>query len=257
MREARLEISGLSHRYADGTAALRDVELAVPGGQFCVLLGPSGSGKSSLLRAINGLLPFQHGRIRLGGQSLRPGQTRDRRRQVATIHQGIDLVPRLSVLDNVLCGALGEMNVLDALLGNQGEARRVRACALLASVGLQPSHLYRRASELSGGQQQRVGIARAFIGMPRLVLADEPVASLDPSNSRDVLGMLRRAAADHGATVLCSLHQIDLALTYADRIVGLRDGRVVLDCIAARFDHTHRDALYAANAQASTSEVAA
>ena len=125
-------------------------------------------------------------------------------------------------------------------------AQRRRACSLLAEAGLDESHLYRRASELSGGQQQRVGIARARMAQPQLILADEPVASLDPRISREILDLLRRASRERGAAVLCTLHQPELAVAVADRIVGLRAGRIVFDGAPSAFDGRARDALYAA-----------
>jgi phosphonate transport system ATP-binding protein len=247
---ALLDIRGLTQRYADGSTALQDVGLQLPRGQFCVLLGASGSGKSTLLRAINGLQRPTAGEIRLDGRLLAPGQPRQRRGQVATIHQAVDLVPRLTVLDNVLSGALGELPTWRALLAVFGSARRQRACQLLHEVGLEEAQLYRRASELSGGQQQRVGIARAFMAAPLLVLADEPIASLDPQSSRRMLELLRRAARDHGATVLCSLHQVALGLEFADRIIALDRGQIVIDAAAGSLDAGHIDAIYQAPAPA-------
>lgn len=224
-----LEVQGLGLRHPDGTQALEDLNLTLPRGQFCVVLGSSGSGKSTLLRLVNGLARATAGRIVLDGEVLRSGNLRRRGERMATIHQSIDLVPRLSVLDNVLTGGLASLPLWRAVAGAFGTHRQRRACQLLQEVGLEERQLYRRASELSGGQQQRVGIARAFMSAPAVVLADEPVASLDPEISRSVLALLRRAASAHGATVLCSLHQVDLAREFADRIVGLRAGRLVLD----------------------------
>ncbi|HVF16982.1 MAG TPA: ATP-binding cassette domain-containing protein, partial [Steroidobacteraceae bacterium] len=160
----------------------------------------------------------------------------------------IDLVMRSTVLDNVLHGTLGEVDALSALLGRYGVARRRRACALLQRVGLTEAQLYRRASELSGGQQQRVGVARAFMKDPQLVLADEPVASLDPRTSREILALLREAAREKQVTVLCSLHDVTLAREFADRIVAMRAGRVVLDRAAKDFDSAVVEHLYAAAA---------
>lgn len=226
---ALLRLQGIGKRFADGTVGLADIDLRLPRGQFCVLLGASGAGKSTLLRVVNGLLAPSEGSVWLEGERLPDGRPRARRGRVATIHQGVDLVPRLSVLANVLTGAVGEMRAPAALLGRFGRARKRQACALLHEVGLEPEQLYRRASTLSGGQQQRVGIARAFMGTPSLVLADEPVASLDPRISADILALLQRAAREHGATVLCSLHQLALARRFADRLVGMRGGRIVFD----------------------------
>lgn len=240
-----LEVQGLGLRHPDGTRALEDLDLALPQGQFCVVLGPSGSGKSSLLRLLNGLARATAGRIVLDGQTLRDGDLRRRGERMATIHQGIDLVPRMSVLGNVLSGGLATLPPWRAVAGAFGSQRQRRACELLQEVGLDERQLYRRASELSGGQQQRVGIARAFMSDPAVVLADEPVASLDPEISRSVLSLLRHAASAHGATVLCCLHQVELAREFADRIVGLRAGRLVLDtCSPEQLDPDALGRLY-------------
>ena len=242
--EALLRLQGIGKRFADGTVGLADIDLTLPRGQFCVLLGASGAGKSTLLRVINGLLAPTEGSVWLDGERLPHGRPRRRRGRMATIHQGVDLVPRLSVLGNVLTGAIGEMRAPVALLGGFGHARKRRACALLREVALEPGQLYRRASTLSGGQQQRVGIARAFMGAPLLVLADEPVASLDPHISADILALLQRAAREHGATVLCSLHQVELARRFADRLVGMRGGRIVFDSAMDALDEAALGALY-------------
>ncbi len=247
MRDAPLvEFDAIGKRYADGTAALSAISLAIPRGQFCVVLGPSGAGKSTLLKLLNGLAQADSGTLRFDGQTLTPARLRRVRAQLGSIHQHYALVPRLTVLDNVLCGALPQLGSIRALLGLFTDAQRRRACSLLAEAGLDESHLYRRASELSGGQQQRVGIARALMAQPQLILADEPVASLDPRISREILDLLRRASRERGAAVLCTLHQPELAVAVADRIVGLRAGRIVFDGAPSAFDGRARDALYAA-----------
>lgn len=243
-----VEFDNIGKRYADGTLALSAISLCIPPGQFCVVLGPSGAGKSTLLKMLNGLAQADSGTLRFDGQRLTPPQLRRLRAQLGCIHQHYALVPRLSVLDNVLCGALSQLGGLRALLGLFSEAQRRQACSLIAEAGLDENHLYRRADTLSGGQQQRVGIARALMTVPRLILADEPVASLDPRISREILDLLRRASRERGAAVLCTLHQLDLALEVADRIVGLRGGRIVFDGAPAAFDARAREALYASAA---------
>lgn len=243
---ALLELHKIRLRYADGTEALRGVDLTIPSGQFCVLLGASGAGKSTLLRVVNGLSPATSGTVRIAGHTrLRPNRGEC---IVATIHQSIDLVPRLTVLDNVLCDSLGQVSSLRALFALFDTASKRRACHLLDRVGLDETHLYRRADELSGGQKQRVGVARAFMSSPRLVLADEPVASLDPRTSREILKLLQEAAREHAATVLCSLHDVELAREFADRILGMRNGAVVFDCAPAALNVTQLHELYAAAA---------
>ncbi|MEZ5664575.1 MAG: phosphonate ABC transporter ATP-binding protein [Burkholderiaceae bacterium] len=239
-----LNFESIAMRYADGTRALDGLSLAVPAGQFCVVLGSSGAGKSTLLRMVNGLVQPTRGSIRVAGVQIGPDTLARVRPRIGMIHQHFNLVQRASVAVNVLSGALPALSVPRAMLGLFPQALRTKACMLVESVGLQEAHLNRRVSELSGGQQQRVGIARAFMLDPALVLADEPVASLDPRTSQDVLALLRRQASERGATVLCSLHQIDLACAFADRIVALREGQVVFDGAPAGFDPRVFESIY-------------
>lgn len=239
-----IKFQSLSKAWPDGTQALSNITLDIPRGQFCVILGPSGAGKSTLLRAVNGLMKPCEGSVSIDGVTLSHATERDLRKRVAMIHQHFNLTGRMSVAANVLAGMLPVVPTVRALLGWFSPAHRSKACMLLEQVGLAPLHLHRRAQELSGGQQQRVGIARAFMLDPEVVLADEPVASLDPKISRDILALIRDAARVRGATVLCSLHQIDLAREFADRIVGLRDGRIVFDGAPDAFTDARVEALY-------------
>lgn len=231
-------------KYYGKAVAVGRVSFAVPAGQFCVILGSSGAGKSTLLRMINGMVEPTAGHVEYEGMVVNRRTLRSVQARVAMIHQQFHLAPRLGVLKNVLSGALASVSTPRALLGCFPRELQRRACRLLAEVGLDQEHLYRRVSKLSGGQQQRVAIARAFILLPDLVLADEPVASLDPTTSRAILDLLRRASRQHGATVLCSLHQIDLALEFADRIVGLRGGQVVFDGAPGELNEQTIDSIY-------------
>ena len=237
-----LSFQHIDKRFADGTLALDGVSLDIPKGQFCVILGPSGSGKSTLLRCVNGLIEPTAGKVSVGGVEVGPKTLRTIRPRVGMIHQQFHLVPRLTVLGNVLTGALPQVSTLASMLGIFPARTRRKACDLLQEVGLDELHLYRRGVQLSGGQQQRVAIARAFIMDPDLVLADEPVASLDPRISRDILTLLKRASQRRGVTVLCSLHQLELAREFADRLIALREGRIVYDGppegLEARATHT-------------------
>lgn len=209
--------------------AVEDVSLTIEKGEFCVLLGPSGAGKSTVLRVINGMTPATSGKVRFDDQDVTRRNRRAVQNRIGTIHQQFFLVPRLSVLDNVLSGTLPRLGLIRTMLKLFPQLDRRRACELLRRVELAEPQLYQKAGKLSGGQQQRVAIARAFIRNPELVLADEPVASLDPSTSRAILRLLRIAAHETGATVLCSLHQVDLAREFADRIVAMRQGKLVFD----------------------------
>jgi phosphonate transport system ATP-binding protein len=240
-----IEFHKLSKTWPDGTRALSEINLQVPRGEFCVVLGPSGAGKSTLLRAVNGLMQPSSGAVRIDGVELNRSTERELRKRVAMIHQHFNLTLRMSVAANVLAGLLPVTPTLRALLCWFKPEQRKRACDLLASVGLDPKHLGRRAGELSGGQQQRVGIARAFMLDPEVVLADEPVASLDPKISRDILSLIREAARARNTSVVCSLHQVDLAREFGDRIVGMRDGRIVFDGTPEAFTDEVVERLYA------------
>jgi len=239
-----ITFENIGKTFPDGTAALSEITLTIPKGQFCVILGPSGAGKSTLLRAVNGLTVPSAGRVLIDGTELTSATARTLRRRVAMVHQHFNLTLRMSVAANTLAGLLPVVATGRALLGWFTPEHRAKACALLEHVGLDPKHLHRRAGELSGGQQQRVGIARAFMLDPEVVLADEPVASLDPKISRDILALIRDAANERNTTVVCSLHQIDLAREFADRIIGMRDGRIVFDGTPEEFTDARVEALY-------------
>jgi phosphonate transport system ATP-binding protein len=230
--------------FPGGTRALQSVTLHVPRGQFCVVLGPSGAGKSTLLRLVNGLVEPTAGAVRVDGVPVTRKTLAVVRPRVAMIHQQFNLSPRLSVAKNVLAGSLPAVSTPRALLHLFPAGLRRKACDLVKRVGLAAEHLHRRASDLSGGQQQRVGIARAFILDPAVVLADEPVASLDPNISRDILALLRQASKERGATVLCSLHQVDLAREFAERVIGVNSGEIVYDGPATDLDDATLTLIY-------------
>jgi len=216
-----IAIRDLRKEFGNGTKALR--------GQFTVLLGPSGAGKSTLLRCINGLVKPSGGEIFFAGSAVHGvKQLEDVRRQMGMIFQQFNLVKRLSVIENVLCGRLAHSNVFASCLKLFPQQDIEYALHCLNRVGLSEK-AYQRADQLSGGQQQRVGIARALAQNPKVILADEPVASLDPRSADRVMSILREINRDDGITVIVSLHNIELASKYAERIVGLRDGALVVD----------------------------
>lgn len=241
-----LKLSNVSRVYDDGTKAVDGVSLHVRKGEFCVLLGPSGAGKSTLMNMVNGVVEPTCGSVHVGGIELDKKSRSAIQREIGMIHQQLYLVPRLSVLHNVLSGVLPQVSFWYSLIKFFPKDQQRKACRLLQEVGLEEKHLYRRASELSGGQQQRVAIARAFMCEPKVVLADEPVASLDPTMSRGVLNNLKSAARLHDATVVCTLHQIDYALEFADRVVALRDGKVFYDGSPEAMDSAIQSELYEA-----------
>ncbi len=234
----------VSVRYRDGTVAVDDVSFTIPSGQFCVLLGASGAGKTTLLKTINGLATPTAGAVRVSELEVNPRNLRQVRRDVAMIHQQFNLVGRATVERNVLAGGIALQPAWRIWSGQHAPETRRRAAALCAQVGLQPAQFQRRATELSGGQQQRVGIARAFFLDVGVVLADEPVASLDPQTSRDVMTVLREAARERRCTVVCSLHQVELACEFADRIVGMRAGKVLWDVASRELGESHLAELY-------------
>ncbi len=223
-----LEIGNVDKVFPDGTVALRNASLKVNPGEFIVILGPSGAGKTTLMRSINGLVDATSGTIRLNGMTVEPGSVREIRQQVGMIFQNFNLVKNLSVINNVLTGALDKRGSLSTLFYMFSREDRLRALECLDQVGIL-AKAYLRADKLSGGQQQRVGIARALIRRPKLLLADEPVASLDPMIAFNILSLLKEVSASHGIAVLCNLHQVDFALRFADRLVGLSGGRIVMD----------------------------
>ena len=239
-----LRFDSVSRIFDDGTHAVNNVSLHIRSGEFCVLLGPSGAGKSTLMNMVNGVVEPTSGSVTLGDLLLNKKNLSIIQRRIGMIHQQLHLVPRLPVLHNVLTGLLPEVGLWRSLIKSFSVNDQRRACELLHEVGLEEKHLFRRASALSGGQQQRVAIARAFISKPDVVIADEPVASLDPAMSRSVLESLKTAAKHHGATVICTLHQLDYALEFADRIIALREGKVFFDGHPGDLDEHTQSQLY-------------
>ena len=228
--EAVVQLTRVTKRFG-ATTALDGASLTVRRGEIVVLLGLSGSGKSTLLRHVDGLERSTEGAVEVLGESvpeLDGRRLRSLRSKVGFIFQQFELVPSLSVLENVLTGSLATVRGPRLGLWSYGRSAKLAALGHLDRVGLL-DRAYQRADTLSGGQQQRVAIARALMQNPEILLADEPVASLDPESSDQVMALIREIAVDRGLTVLCSLHQVDLALSWADRIVGLRHGEVVLD----------------------------
>lgn len=231
-----LSIDGLGKSYegsrGDGTAmALQGVDFTVEPGEFVSVIGPSGAGKSTFLRCINRLIEPTEGSIEFAGQDithLKRGKLRPVHTQIAMIFQNYNLVYRLTAIQNVLHGRLGYKNAVAGSLGLYTEEEKVRAFELLDEVGL-GEFAYRRADQLSGGQKQRVGIARALIQDPKIILCDEPIASLDPKSSRMVMEHLRRVCTQHGIACIVNLHQVDFAMEFSDRIVGLRHGCKVFE----------------------------
>ena len=224
-----LEIKNLTKVYNDGTVALKNVSFSVPAGEFLIVIGLSGSGKSTLLRCINRLIEPTEGQILWHGTDIATAnkQTlREIRRQIGMIFQHFNLVKRSSVFTNVLAGRLGYVRPSASLLHRFPDEDRALADQALERLGI-TDQARKRADELSGGQQQRVGIARALMQQPKLILADEPVASLDPVLAHSILGHLEDLNQEDKITIICSLHYLDLVQRYASRVIGLKDGEIV------------------------------
>jgi phosphonate transport system ATP-binding protein len=246
-----LSVEHLTKVYDDGTQALSDVSFEVARGEFLVVIGLSGSGKSTLLRCINRLVEPTSGRVRVDGRDVTAAsrdELREIRRGIGMIFQQFNLVRRASVLTNVLAGRLGYVPPAWAL-GNYFPGPVVdRALASLERVGI-ADKAFGRASALSGGQQQRVGIARTLMQEPRIILADEPVASLDPALSHSILRYLEELNRNDGITILCSLHFLSLARRYGTRILALKDGRIVFDGRPGDIDEARFRAIYGEQAE--------
>jgi phosphonate transport system ATP-binding protein len=246
-----LRIEHLTKFYPNQTLALQDVSFEVADGEFLAVIGLSGSGKSTLLRCINRLVEPSSGKIYLDGEDVTAASgvgIRRLRRKIGMVFQQFNLVKRSSVYTNVLSGRLGYVNTLPSLLHLFSAADRARALACLEQVGLaDKAHV--RADSLSGGQQQRVGIARALMQEPKLMLADEPVASLDPVLAHSILKYLELLNKERGITVLCSLHYLDLVHRYATRAIALKDGRLVFEGLPQAIDDAQFKAIYGQEAE--------
>jgi phosphonate transport system ATP-binding protein len=216
-----LKINKLTKEYGEVTA-LDSVSFEIED-EFAVLLGESGAGKSTLLRCANGLTAPTEGSIHLDGEEIVGSQ-----HDVGMIFQQHNLVEGVSAYLNALTGSLDRVSLLKSMLQWQSRADKVQALEALETVGLL-EEAHQRVTQMSGGQQQRVGIARALVQDPRLLLADEPVASLDPASAETVMGYLRKAAMEHDVTALVSLHQVNIAAYFGDRFIGLRDGEKLFD----------------------------
>jgi phosphonate transport system ATP-binding protein len=247
-----LVVEHLTKVYARGDVlALDDVSFSVKRGEFLVVIGLSGSGKSTLLRCINRLIEPTAGRVMFDGIDVTTAsakELREVRRQMAMIFQQFNLVKRSSVLTNVLSGRLGYISPWLTAAHRFPRSDIQAALANLERVGI-PEQAYKRADELSGGQQQRVGIARALMQGPQLLMADEPVASLDPATANSIFRYLEEINRQEGVTVLCSLHFLSLARRYGTRILALKDGKIVFEGLPAEIDEIRFKEIYGEDAE--------
>jgi len=246
-----LQVENLTKVFPNGTQAVKHVSFEVQDGEFLAIIGLSGSGKSTLLRCINRLIDPTEGRVIWDGRDITVAQgaeLRRIRRQIGMVFQQFNLVKRSSVMTNVLSGRLGYVHPWWSLLHHFPREDRQRAIAALERVGI-ADKADDRADQLSGGQQQRVGIARALMQEPRLMLADEPVASLDPVLSHSILQYLELLNRQDGITVLCSLHFLDLVHRYATRVIGLKDGELVFDGLPSELTRKRFKEVYGEEAE--------
>lgn len=226
-----LEIKNLNKTYPNGYQALKDISFSVPQGEFLVVIGLSGSGKSTMLRTFNRLHDITSGSINFNGvetTKLKGAELRKLRSEIGMIFQHFNLIPRKTVLENVLSGNLSRTGIFKSILGLYSKEDKERAMKYIEIVGLKGKEK-NRADNLSGGQQQRVAIARALMQNPKMILADEPVASLDPATSHSVMQYLKKVNEELGVTVICNLHFLSLVRQYAHRVVALKAGKLIYD----------------------------
>ncbi len=238
-----LEINNLKKTFENGSPALKGIDLKINKGEFVSILGPSGSGKTTLLRTINGLETSSGGEIYFDNKEVNNNNISEVQKKTGMIFQEFNLVNNLSAINNVLTGLLNSSNKFLSLFYLFSKKQKIEALRSLETVGLLEKS-YSRSDELSGGQRQRVGIARAIIKKPLLLLADEPVASLDPKSSNLILSLLKKINQEFGTTILCNLHQVDLAKKYSDRVVGLIDGKITFDEKSSNINETYLKEIY-------------
>lgn len=260
---AAIEVLGVAKSFRAGTPVLEDIDLTVARGEMVALIGASGSGKSTLIRTISGLIAVDRpdrrpdastrGRISILGEPIQEegricASASRLRARIGVIFQQFNLVPRLSVLTNVCLGLLGQIPAWRGTLARFSGAERQRAMRALARVGI-TEHALKRGSELSGGQQQRAAIARTLVQGASVIIADEPIASLDPKAARRVMDILAELNRQDGITVLVSLHQVEYALSYCPRTIALRDGRIVYDGLSSALTPSFLSELYGAESE--------
>ena len=226
-----LSIKNVSKKYNNGTNALKNISFDVEKGEFISIIGPSGSGKSTLLRSINKMIDISQGSILFEDkniENLKKTQIELVRREIGMIFQSYNLVERLTVIENVLHGRLGYKSIIAAILGIYSEEEKKEAFSFLEKVNM-TKYAYQKCSELSGGQKQRVGIARAIMQKPKLLLCDEPIASLDPKTAENIMDYLKKIVTELKITCIVNLHQVDIAKKYSDRIIALNKGEKIFD----------------------------
>ena len=241
-----LSIKNVSKKYNNGTNALKNISFDVEKGEFISVIGPSGSGKSTLLRSINKMIDISQGSILFEDkniESLKKTQIELVRREIGMIFQSYNLVERLTVIENVLHGRLGYKSIIAGILGIYSEEEKKEAFSFLERVNM-TKYAYQKCSELSGGQKQRVGIARAIMQKPKLLLCDEPIASLDPKTAENIMDYLKKIVTELKITCIVNLHQVEIAKKYSDRIIALNKGEKIFDDKAERLTEKMVEFIY-------------
>ena len=226
-----LSVKNISKEYNNGITALKNVSFDVEKGEFISIIGPSGSGKSTLLRSINKMIDISQGSILFENRNIEKLKKKEIelvRREIGMIFQNYNLVERLTVIENVLHGRLGYKSVFAGILGIYSEEEKKEAFTFLEKVNM-TKYAYQKCNELSGGQKQRVGIARAIMQKPKLLLCDEPIASLDPKTSENIMDYLKKIVTELKITCIVNLHQVDIAKKYSNRIIALNKGEKIFD----------------------------
>ena len=226
-----LSVKNISKEYNNGTTALKNVSFEVEKGEFISIIGPSGSGKSTLLRSINKMIDISQGSILFKNRNIEKLKKKEIelvRREIGMIFQNYNLVERLTVIENVLHGRLGYKSVFSGILGIYSEEEKKDAFNFLEKVNM-TKYAYQKCNELSGGQKQRVGIARAIMQKPKLLLCDEPIASLDPKTAENIMNYLKKIVTELKITCIVNLHQVDIAKKYSNRIIALNKGEKIFD----------------------------
>lgn len=244
-----IKFENVTKRYPNGVTALKNVNLEIEQGEFIAIIGLSGAGKSTLIRAINRMHDIQEGNLSVDGvdvNSLSGKSLRTFRRKIGMIFQSFNLVNRSSVINNVLTANVPDMPFWRVLLGIFTKKQKLKSLEALDKVGILDK-AYTRCDQLSGGQQQRVALARTLNQNPSIILADEPVASLDPVTAHQVMGDFKRINKDLNITILINIHHVDLALEYADRVIGIKSGEIVYDGSAQNATQEILDEIYGAN----------
>lgn len=229
--ETILKVEGLNKSYNSKNCVLKDISFDLKQGEFVSIIGPSGAGKSTLLRCINRMIDPSDGSVLFDNiemTSLNKKKLRKKRTQIGMVFQHYNLVSRLTVFENVLHGRFGYKSTLQGVFSLYAEEEKKLALSILDKLGMK-EFAYKRCDQLSGGQKQRVGIARALVQQPKLLLCDEPIASLDPSSSKVIMDHLKEICEMMGIAVLVNLHQVDVAMKYSDRIIGLTKGEIVFE----------------------------